>query len=257
MPFADHYLRLQLPLFKNPLWFVRVYLPANESAETFEQDLDELLYKAVRHALFTLEAEWFDIVVFGIADPEDTLSPEFKKVMRKRGIEADKNIVGLYVIEFPLSWEVDSRLRTLQERLQKEVSMAHPSDNYGPNELVVQHNTKALQQAIHDIFDVELDLSLKSLTHLDDIITMRQDDDKWRFHLFTEAFLVACGDYTGAVIKALSPEARWVKGERPLDLRGMLLVPREKAIKLCCNGIRDSLEAYVQLLRYTLGIGKL
>jgi hypothetical protein len=100
-------------------------------------------------------------------------------------------------------------------------------------------------------------LSLKSLAHLDDIITMRQDEDNWRFHLFNEPFLAACGDYTGEVIRKASPEARWIEGERPLDLRGMMLVPREKAIKLCCNGIRDSLETYVQLLRYTLGIGKM
>lgn len=256
MPFSNHYLLLKLPQYKNPLRFIRVYRPENESAETFEHDLDEIMYKAVRHALFTQGEEFFDVVIFGIADPEDTLSAGFKDSMRERGIEPDKDVYGLFIITFPLSWEVDTRLRTLQERLRKEVSMADPADAYDSDELVVQHNTKALQQVVRDVFDVELDLSQQSLRHLDDIITMRQDDESWRFHLFTESFLVACGDYTGEVIRALFPEARWTQEERPLDLRGATFIPRAKVIKLCCNGIGDSLETYVQLLEYMMGGGK-
>jgi hypothetical protein len=256
MPFTDHYLLLKFPQYKNPLRFIRVYRPDNESAETFEHDLDEILDKAMLHALYKQGEDLFDIVIFGIADPENTLSSEFKNIMRQRGILPDKDVSGLFTITFPLSWEIDPRLLTLQERLQKEVSLADPADAYDPNELVAQHNAKALQKSIKDVFGVELDLSLHSLVHLDDIITMRQDDENWRFHMFTETFLTACGDYTGEVIRAIFPEAQWTKEERPLELRGATLAPRAKVIKLCCNGFGDSLETYVQLLQFMMGGGK-
>lgn len=254
MPFTNHYLRLQVqyPPYEHPNRFVRVYRPENESAATFEQDLGEVLYKAMLHALYTQEEKLFDAVVFGIADPENTLSAQFKEIMQKHGVHPDENILGLYIIKYPLSWELDPRLRTLQERLQTEISLTIPSDAYDPNELVVQHNTKALQQAIRDIFSVELDLSQHSLNHLDDIITMRQDDKKWRFHLFTEKFLTACGDYTGEVVRTIYPHARWTKNERPLSIGEATFNPRAKVIKLCCHGIRDSLETYVELLQYMM-----
>jgi hypothetical protein len=257
MPFTDSYIVLGAAKYKNPLKFLRVYYPTGESAETFEHELYEVLESAKSYALSKQKQKLSDVVIFGISNHENILPSAFKDILQQNGFQQDEDITDLLTITFALSWEVDSRLRTLQERLQKQVYMAHPAEVYDLNELVAQHNAQVLQQALRAIFNVELDLSLQSLRHLDDIVTMRKRDEDWRFHVFTEPFLAACGDYTGEVIRALFPSARWVKQERPLALKGATFAPRGKATKLCFNGIGDSLENFVGVIQGMVDSGSI
>ncbi|HEX4204194.1 MAG TPA: DUF6278 family protein [Ktedonobacteraceae bacterium] len=234
MPFTESFLALKAS--NNVQKFALVYVPENESVEAFKKDLDAVLKSAQCHVLESQERTLPETVAFGITESKDPFAENFQAALREKGFQPDADTAGLWCTTFPLSWEQDAQLKTLQARLLKQVYMGHPASVYDVGELVAAHNAHILRQAMRETLEIELDNSPESLSKLDELITMHESAKTWQFRVFTRSLLVACGDYTGEVMRRQFPGARWAMQARPLVVKGETFAPRDRALELCCQG---------------------
>jgi hypothetical protein len=256
MPFAQQWLVLQSTTHPGALKFARTYVPQSESAGAFTSAVDDVLMDARFYVVGTRSSSLPAAVLFGVAHTPGALSPELTGILLARGFRSDDETSGLHSLAFPLSWEVDPRLRAVEEGLRRDVQMAHPACAYRGRQ-VAQHNAAVLYQAVRDAYGLELNLSLDSLWYLDHIATLHGLDETWRFHAFDGSFAAAAGDFTGEVIRRMFPAARWIEQDRPLELRGATLSPRSKAAKLLCNGREDSLYSFAVQIQQMVAAGRI
>ncbi len=274
MPFTPGFIALAGRTNDKVSKYLRVYFRSEDEAtpEDFSAVLNAMIDEARWHIVSSLklhngqlpDALYFSVTANGTTEEEKVFTSAEEAVLTGAGFvpdtqESDTEESGteepgterlkLWSLELPLSWNLDARYKTFQERLEGRIDMGSPARRHGRSIGIAEHNAATLKQIVREVFNVTFDYSLKSLNEIDRIITMGQSEDNWQFRVFTPASLVACGDYAGEVARNIIPDTHWEDQERPLVLRTATASPRSKVTKLCVNGPGDSVRFLIETLQ--------